>query len=97
MFDKNSGGKLRLLSVLSAITIIAFFFASCQKQTDSIDLMKSKSDYEAMLKKEVNGLFSQHCAGYATGAWNAVTGQSIEGGLITTPRDVVDWMNDQSN
>lgn len=36
-----------------------------------------------------------NCAGYATGAWKAVTGQSIGGGLITTPSHVNDWINNQ--
>jgi len=36
-----------------------------------------------------------NCAGYATGAWYAVTGQSIGSGSIITPSHVKDWINNQ--
>jgi hypothetical protein len=32
-------------------------------------------------------------SGYASGIWNAVTGTSINGGLIMTPGDIKEWIN----
>ena len=47
-----------MLSVVAAI-VIAVMLAGCQKEMKPDGLMKPKSDYEAMLKQEVNVLLSQ--------------------------------------
>jgi hypothetical protein len=36
-----------------------------------------------------------NCAGYASGVWDAVTGTSINGGILMTPSDVANWINNQ--